>query len=198
MGAIPDAKDQWFVVHVLSGQEQKVKDNLSRRMITEEMTDLVYEVLLPMERVSEVKKDTKGKGRRSESRRKFFPGYLLINMHMLNEHGGIVDRSWYFIKDTPGVINFAGTRDKPTPMRPKEVEQMLNQIREATDHVKPKISFEVGDSVRVNDGPFEAQIGLVEEIDPERGKLRVSVSIFGRATPVDLEFWQVEKAEESS
>ena len=198
MGAIPAAKDQWYVVHVLSGQEQKVKDNLNRRIITEEMGELVYEVLLPMERVSEVKKDTTGKGRRSESRRKFFPGYLLINMHMLNEHGAIVDRTWYFIKDTPGVINFAGTRDKPTPMRPKEVEQMLNQIREATDQVKPKISFEVGDHVRVNDGPFEAQTGVVEEIDPERGKLRVSVSIFGRATPVDLDFWQVEKAEETT
>ena len=195
MGAIPAARDQWYVVHVLSGQEQRVRDNLVRRISTEEMGDIVFEVLLPMERVSEVKKDASGKGKRSESRRKFFPGYLLINMHMLNENGGIVDRAWYFIKDTQGVINFAGTRDKPTPMRAKEVEQMLNQIRESTDNVKPKISFEVGDSVRVNDGPFESQTGVVEEIDPERGKLRVSVSIFGRATPVDLEFWQVEKAE---
>ncbi len=195
MGAIPAARDQWYVVHVLSGQEQRVRDNIVRRINTEEMSDIIFEVLLPMERVSEVKKDASGKGKRSESRRKFFPGYLLINMHMLNENGGIVDRAWYFIKETQGVINFAGTRDKPTPMRAKEVEQMLNQIRESTDNVKPKISFEVGDNVRVNDGPFESQIGVVEEIDPERGKLRVSVSIFGRATPVDLEFWQVEKAE---
>ena len=195
MGAIPAARDQWYVVHVLSGQEGRVRDNINRRIATEEMADVIFEVLLPMERVSEVKKDAQGKGKRSESRRKFFPGYLLINMHMLNENGSIVDKSWYFIKDTPGVINFAGTRDKPTPMRPREVEQMLNQIRESTDNVKPKISFEVGDNVRVNDGPFESQNGIVEEIDPERGKLRVSVSIFGRATPVDLEFWQVEKAE---
>ncbi len=195
MGAIPAARDQWYVVHVLSGQEQRVRDNILRRIGTEEMADVIFEVLLPMERVSEVKKDNSGKGKRTESRRKFFPGYLLINMHMLNENGGIVEKSWYFIKDTQGVINFAGTRDKPTPMRPREVEQMLNQIRESTDNVKPKISFEVGDNVRVNDGPFESQLGIVEEIDPERGKLRVSVSIFGRATPVDLEFWQVEKAE---
>jgi transcription termination/antitermination protein NusG len=195
MGAIPAAKDQWYVVHVLSGQEQKVRDNLVRRVQTEEMQDLVYEVLLPMERVSEVKKDAQGKGKRAESRRKFYPGYLLINMHMLTENGGLVDRSWYFIKDTQGVINFAGTRDKPTPMRPKEVEQMLAQIRESTDNVKPKISFEVGDQVRINDGAFEAQIGSVEEIDPDQGKLRVSVNIFGRSTPVDLEFWQVEKVE---
>ena len=195
MGAIPAARDQWYVIHVLSGQEQKVRDNLARRVVTEEMGDLVFEVLLPMERVSEVKKDAQGKGKRAESRRKFYPGYLLVNMHMLNENGSLVDRSWYFIKDTQGVINFAGTRDKPTPMRPKEVEQMLLQIRESTDNVKPKISFEVGDQVRINDGAFEAQVGSVEEIDPELGKLRVSVNIFGRSTPVDLEFWQVEKVE---
>lgn len=195
MGAIPAARDQWYVVHVLSGQEGKVKENIDRRIKQEEMSDIIFEVLLPMERVSEVKKDAQGKGKRSESRRKFFPGYLLINMHMLNENGSIVDRAWYFIKDTQGVINFAGTRDKPTPMRPKEVEQMLNQIRESSDNVKPKISFEVGDQVRINDGAFEAQIGSVEEIDPDQGKLRVSVNIFGRSTPVDLEFWQVEKAE---
>jgi transcriptional antiterminator NusG len=195
MGAIPAARDQWYVVHVLSGQEQKVKENIDRRIKQEEMADVIFQVLLPMERVSEVKKDAQGKGKRSESRRKFYPGYLLINMHMLNENGTIVERSWYFIKDTQGVINFAGTRDKPTPMRPKEVEQMLNQIHEGADHVKPKISFEVGDQVRINDGAFEAQIGSVEEIDMEQGKLRVSVNIFGRSTPVDLEFWQVEKAE---
>jgi len=195
MGAIPAARDQWYVVHVLSGQEGKVKENIDRRIKQEEMSDIIFEVLLPMERVSEVKKDAQGKGKRSESRRKFFPGYLLINMHMLNENGSIVERAWYFIKDTQGVINFAGTRDKPTPMRPKEVEQMLNQIRESSDYVKPKISFEVGDQVRINDGAFEAQIGSVEEIDPDQGKLRVSVNIFGRSTPVDLEFWQVEKAE---
>ena len=195
MGAIPAARDQWYVIHVLSGQEQKVRDNLARRVVTEEMSDLVFEVLLPMERVSEVKKDAQGKGKRAESRRKFYPGYLLVNMHMLNENGSLVDRSWYFIKDTQGVINFAGTRDKPTPMRPKEVEQMLLQIRESTDNVKPKISFEVGDQVRINDGAFEAQVGSVEEIDPELGKLRVSVNIFDRSTPVDLEFWQVEKVE---
>lgn len=188
MGAIPAARDQWYVVHVLSGQEQKVRDNINRRIQTEEMSDLIYEVLLPQERVSEVKR-----GQKRESKRKFFPGYLLINMHLFNEDGGLVERTWYFVKDTVGVINFAGTRDKPTPMRKKEVDQMLMQIREREDNVKPKISFEVGDTVKVADGPFESQTGVVEEIDPERGKLRVAVSIFGRSTPVDLEYWQVEK-----
>ncbi len=195
MAAIPAAQDQWYVVHVLSGQEGKVKENIDRRIKQEEMSDIIFEVLLPMERVSEVKKDAQGKGKRSESRRKFFPGYLLINMHMLNENGSVVERAWYFIKETQGVINFAGTRDKPTPMRPKEVEQTLYQIRESSDNVKPKVSFDVGDQVRINDGAFESQIGSVEEIDPEQGKLRVSVNIFGRSTPVDLEYWQVEKAE---
>lgn len=188
MGAIPPAADQWYVVHVLSGQEQKVKENIERRIQTEEMSDLIYEVLLPQERVSEVRR-----GRKTESRRKYFPGYLLVNMHLLTPEGRLVDRTWYFIKDTPGVINFAGTRDKPAPMRQKEVDQMLMQIREREDSVQPKISFEIGDTVKVADGPFESQTGVVEEIDPERGKLRVSVTIFGRATPVDLEYWQVEK-----
>jgi transcription termination/antitermination protein NusG len=191
MGAIPGAHDQWYVVHVLSGQENKVKENLARRMKTEEMTDFIYEVLMPQERVSEFKN-----GKKAETKRKFFPGYLLINMNLLQPDGGLVDKTWYFIKDTPGVINFAGTKDKPTPMRPKEVEMMLLQIREREDSVKPKIAFEPGDSVKVNDGPFDGQIGVVEEIDHEKGKLRVAVSIFGRNTPVDLEFYQVEKATE--
>src|SRR5208283_3414745 len=137
-------KNQWFVVHVLSGQEQKVYDNLTRRIKTEEMGDLVFEVLIPTERVSEIKR-----GKRTETTRKFFPGYLIVNM--------------------------------------------LAQIRQLEDKVKPKVSFEVGETVKVADGPFQNQSGVVEEIDPDRGKLRVSVSIFGRSTPVELEYWQVER-----
>jgi transcriptional antiterminator NusG len=188
MGAIPGERDQWYVIHVLSGQENKVKQNLDRRVKTEEMSDIVFEVLMPQERVSEFKN-----GKKAESKRKFFPGYLLVNMNLIQPDGKLVDRAWYFIKDTPGIINFAGTKDRPTPMRPKEVELMLLQIREREDSVKPKIAFDPGDSVKVNDGPFDGQIGVVEEIDHEKGKLRVAVSIFGRNTPVDLEFWQVEK-----
>jgi transcriptional antiterminator NusG len=187
--AIPTPREQWYVVHVLSGQEAKVRENMTKRIATEEMSDYVYEVLVPTERVSEVKK-----GRKMESKRKFYPGYIIANMHLLDESGKLVDRTWYFVKDTPGVINFAGTKNSPPiPMRPKEVEQMLAQIREREDSVKPKIEFEVGDTVKVADGPFESQTGIVEEIDPERGKLRVSVSIFGRSTPVELEYWQVER-----
>ena len=191
MGAIPGERDQWYVIHVLSGQENKVKENLTRRLKTEEMGDVVFEILMPQERVSEFKN-----GKKAESKRKFFPGYLLVNMNLLGPDGRLVDKAWYFIKDTPGIINFAGTKNKPTPMRQKEVETMLLQIREREDNVKPKVAFEPGDSVKVNDGPFDGQIGIVEEIDHEKGKLRVSVSIFGRNTPVDLEFWQVEKAAE--
>ena len=181
-------RKQWFVVHVLSGQEKKVHDNLVKRVKTEEMADYVYEVLLPTERVSEVKR-----GKKTETTRKFFPGYLIVNMHLLDENNQLVGRTWYFVRDTPGVIGFAGTKDKPIPMRQSEVEQMLAQMKEREEKVKPKVSFEVGESVKVADGPFQNQTGIVEEIDPERGKLRVSVTIFGRATPVELEYWQVER-----
>ena len=182
-------KDQWFVVHVLSGQEGKVQENINRRIQTEEMGDLVYEVLIPTERVQEIKR-----GKKTETTRKFFPGYLIVNMHLLDDDNQLVEKTWYFIKDTTGVLGFAGTKDRPIPMRKKEVENLLAQVRDREDTVKPKISFEVGDKVKVADGPFQNQNGLVEEIDPVRGKLRVSVSIFGRDTPVDLEYWQVEKA----
>ncbi len=174
MGQTLAAKDQWYVVHVLSGQENKVRENILKRVKTEEMGDVVYDVLLPTERVSEIKK-----GKKTETTRKFFPGYLIVNMHL--------------IRNTSGVIGFAGTKDKPIPMRQSEVESMLAQMKEREEKVKPKVSFEVGESVKVADGPFQNQTGIVEEIDPERGKLRVSVTIFGRATPVELEYWQVER-----
>jgi transcriptional antiterminator NusG len=188
MGAIPSPRDQWYVVHVLSGQERKVRDNIERRIVTEEMGDYVFEVLMPEETVSEIKQ-----GKKSETKRKFYPGYIIVNMHLLEENNELVDRTWYFIQDTYGVINFAGSRNKPVPMKPAEVESMLAQIKEREDHVAPKISFEVGETVKVADGPFESQNGIVEEIDPEKGKLIVSVSMFGRSTPVELEYWQVER-----
>lgn len=182
-------REQWYVVHVLSGQEQKVHDNIARRIKTEEMGDLVYEVLVPTERVSEIKR-----GKKTETTRKFFPGYLIVNMHLLDEQGKLMDRTWYFIRETPGVLGFAGTKDKPIPMPKHEVDGMLAQLREREDKVKPKVTFEVGETVKVADGPFQNQNGIVEEIDLDRGKLRVSVSIFGRSAPVELEFWQVERA----
>lgn len=181
--------NQWFAVHVLAGQEQKVHDNIVKRIKTEEMSDLIFEVLIPTERVSEVKR-----GKRTETVRKLLPGYLIVNMRLLDEQGALVDRTWYFIRETPGVIGFAGTKDRPIPMKDQEVQTMLAQMAEREDKVKPKVSFEIGETVKVADGAFQNQSGVVEEIDPERGKLRVSVSIFGRATPVELEYWQVERS----
>ena len=141
MGQTLAAKDQWYVVHVLSGQENKVRENIVKRVKTEEMGDMVYDVLLPTERVSEIKK-----GKKTETTRKFFPGYLIVNMHLLDENNQLVGRTWYFIRNTPGVIGFAGTKDKPIPMRQSEVESMLAQMKEREEKVKPKVSFEVGES----------------------------------------------------
>ena len=161
MGQTLAAKDQWYVVHVLSGQENKVRENILKRVKTEEMGDVVYDVLLPTERVSEIKK-----GKKTETTRKFFPGYLIVNMHLLDENNQLVGRTWYFIRNTSGVIGFAGTKDKPIPMRQSEVESMLAQMKEREEKVKPKVSFEVGETVKVADGPFQNQNGVVEEIDP--------------------------------
>src|SRR6188768_2929414 len=146
MAHVLAAKDQWYVVHVLSGQENKVKDNIEKRVKTEEMTDVIYEVLVPTERVSEIKK-----GKKSETTRKFFPGYLIVNMHLLDQNNQLVDRTWYFIKDTPGVIGFAGIKDRPIPMRQSEVDGLLAQVRGAEEQVKPKISFSPGETVKVAD-----------------------------------------------
>src|SRR5215475_12546815 len=168
MGQTFTAKDQWYVVHVLSGQKNKVLENILKRIKTEEMGDVVYDVPLTTERVSEIKK-----GKKTETTRKFFPGYLIVNMHLLDENNQLVGRTWYFVRETPGVIGFAGTKDKPIPMRASEVESMLAQMKEREEKVKPKVSFEVGETVKVADGPVQNQNGIVEEIDPERGKLRV-------------------------
>ncbi|MBL9151066.1 MAG: transcription termination/antitermination factor NusG [Verrucomicrobiales bacterium] len=188
MASVPPPQDQWYVVQVLSGQEMKVKENIKRRIDAEEMADLVFGVLVPTERVSEVKG-----GRKMETNRKFFPGYVIVNMHLLDEKNRLVDRTWYFIRETPGVINFAGAKDHPVPMPRHEVESMLAQIKEREDSVKPAIQFEPGDAVTVSDGPFEGQAGVVAEINEDKGELMVSVNIFGRETLVPLEYWQVER-----
>jgi transcriptional antiterminator NusG len=189
MPTIPPPTEQWYVVHVLSGQEQKVAKRIRALIAREELKDKVYEVLVPTEMVSEIRR-----GKKTESKRKFYPGYIIVNMNLLTAGNELVEETWYFIKEMEGVIGFAGTKDRPIPMRAREVESMLAQIKEREDSVRPAITFEVGDSVKVADGPFESQTGIVEEIDEERGKLRVAVTIFGRSTPVELEFWQVERA----
>lgn len=189
MPTIPEPTKQWYVIHVLSGQEQKVAQRIRNLAELEEMKDNIYDVLVPTEMVSEIKR-----GKKSETKRKFYPGYIIVNMNLFTVNNELVEDTWYFVKEVDGIIGFAGTKDVPIPMRQREVDQMLAQIKEREESIRPAISFEVGDTVKVADGPFESQTGIVEEIDPEKGKLRVAVTIFGRSTPVELEFWQVEKA----
>ncbi|GAB4251154.1 MAG: transcription termination/antitermination protein NusG [Candidatus Methylacidiphilales bacterium] len=186
-GASQAACSQWFTLQVLSGQENNVKKSMENRIKTEEMGDLIHDIVIPTERVSEIKR-----GKKLETERKLYPGYVFVNMRLYDEEKKLIDRSWYFVKETPGVINFAGG-DRPLPMRPQEVEGMLAQLRDRDESVTPKISFQVGDKVRVGEGPFQSQEGVVEDVDPEKGRIRVSVSIFGRSAPVELEYWQVER-----
>ena len=178
---------QWFVLQTLSGQENKAKESMERRLALEEMGDLVEEVLIPTEKVSEVKQ-----GKKTTTVRKFFPGYLLVHLELYNDGGELNERTWYFAQETPGVIGFVGG-DRPAPLKPDEVETILNQIEEKKEKIKPKVQFEPGETVKINDGPFVSFSGVIEEVDPERGKLKVSVSIFGRSAPVELEYWQVDR-----
>lgn len=164
-----------------------MRDSIERRIEAEEMSDFIYEVLVPQERVSEVKA-----GQKREANRKFFPGYIIINMHLLHENNTLVDRTWYFIQETDGVINFAGTKSHPMPMPNQEVEGMLAQIKEREGSIKPAVAYEVGDTVVVSDGPFQGQTGIIAEVNEDKGELMVSVNIFGRETLVPLEYWQVE------
>ena len=180
-------KKQWFVLHTLSGQEAKVKASIDRRLEQEELGAYIEEVLIPTEQVSEVKK-----GKRTTTTRKFYPGYVLVHMALYDDDNSLIDRTWYFMQETPGMIGFVGG-NQPVPLRPEEVDGILLQIEEKKEKVKPKIIFDPGETVKITDGPFLNFSGVVEEVDPERGKLKVSVSIFGRTAPVELEYWQVER-----
>jgi len=180
-------RTQWFVIHTLSGQEQKVKESIEKRLRAEEMSDYVREVLVPMERVVEVRNQKK-----TVSMRKLWPGYVFIDMALLDEDNRIIEKPWYFIKETQGVIGFIGG-DRPAPTPTEDVEQIKAQIAASEEMERPKVNFEVGETVKINNGPFLNFSGIIEEIEPERGKLKVTVNIFGRNTPVELEYWQVEK-----
>ena len=185
-------KAQWFVVQTMSGQELKVKQNIERLRDQRGMEDRVLEVTIPTERVTE-----RRQGRKVTMERKLYPGYILIQARLFTEDGGTDEETWYFIRNIQGVINFAGgSRDKvvpPVPLSTGEVELMLQQCREAEEGAKPKVQFEIGETVTIIDGAFENFEGTIEGVDPDRGKLRVSVSIFGRSTPVEVEYWQVER-----
>ncbi|MCP5516784.1 MAG: transcription termination/antitermination factor NusG [Verrucomicrobiales bacterium] len=181
-------RNQWFVLHTLAGQEMKVKDSIEKRMKSEEMEDCIREVLVPMERVAEVRG-----GKKTVTNRKLFPGYVFIDMLLLDENHRIIERPWYFIRDTQGVIGFVGG-DRPTPTPQEEIDDIKERITESEETERPKVDFETGETIKINDGPFLNFNGVIEEVDPERGKLKVTVNIFGRSTPVELEYWQVEKA----
>jgi transcription termination/antitermination protein NusG len=180
-------RSQWFVIHTLSGQEQKVKESIEKRIKPEEMGEFITEVMVPMEKVVEVRNQKK-----TVSTRKLWPGYVFVDMVLLDENNRIIEKPWYFIKETPGVIGFVGG-EPPTPTPAEEVESIKNQISASEEHEKPKVSFDVGETVKINNGPFLNFSGVIEEVEPERGKLKVTVNIFGRNTPVELEYWQVEK-----
>ena len=173
---------RWYVVHAYSGFEKSVQKALKERIEREGMQDLFGQVLVPVEEVVDIKN-----GRRSISERKFFPGYVLVEME-------VTDDTWHLVKSTPKVTGFVGgTANRPAPISVKEVEAIMQQMQEGVEKPKPKVLFEVGEKVRVNDGPFTDFNGSVDEVNYERNKLRVSVQIFGRDTPVELDFSQVEK-----
>jgi transcriptional antiterminator NusG len=181
-------KHQWFVLHTLAGQEQKVRDTINRRIKTDEMEPYINEVLLPMEKVVEVRG-----GKKTITTRKLHPGYVYIEMILLDEGKRPLEKPWYFVKDIQGVIGFVGG-ERPMEVTAEEIATIKEQISESEDAERPKVSFEVGETVKINDGPFLNFTGVIEEVEPDKGKLKVTVDIFGRKTPVELEYWQVEKS----
>ena len=177
------AEKRWYVVHVYSGFEKKIAQQIREQAEQKGLADAFDEILVPSEEVTEVRR-----GQKINSERKFFPGYVLVKMAMSDE-------AWHLVKDTPKVTGFLGARNKPSPITEAEAQRIVNQVQEGVDKPRrPSITFEVGEQVRVADGPFTSFNGTVEEVDEERGRVKVSVSIFGRSTPVELEYGQVEKA----
>ena len=173
---------RWYVIHVYSGFEKKVALSIEEQAEQAGMQDAIVEVLVPSEEVIEVRR-----GAKVSSERKFFPGYVMVKMDM-------TDESWHLVKNTPKVSGFLGSQQRPVPITEREAMRIINQVQEGVDRPKPSVVYEVGENVRVVDGPFTSFSGQVEEVDEERARVKVSVSIFGRATPVELEYTQVEKA----
>ncbi len=172
---------RWYVIHVYSGFERKVAASIQEQAQKKDMQDKFAEILIPTEEVIEIRR-----GAKVSAERKFFPGYVLIKMDLSDE-------TWHLVKSTPKVTGFLGSRDRPSPISEGEAMRILTQMKEGVERPKHSISFEIGEQVRVTDGPFTTFSGMVEGVDLEKNRLRVAVSIFGRSTPVELEYSQVEK-----
>lgn len=172
---------RWYVLHVYSGFEKKIARQIQEQAEQKGLADHIGDILVPAEEVTEVRRAQK-----VNTERKFFPGYILVNMDM-------TDDTWHLVKDIPRVTGFLGSRNRPSPISNAEAERIMQQQVDGTDHRRPAVLFDVGEQVRVSDGPFTSFQGVIEEVDEEKGRLKVSVSIFGRSTPVDLEYVQVEK-----
>lgn len=172
---------RWYVVNVHSGCEKKVAESIKEQTVLKKMEDKIFDVLVPTEEIVEIKK-----GAKVNSERKFFPGYILVKMVMN-------DDAWHLIKNNPKVTNFLGSRNKPLPISEAEAQRIITQMQDGVDRPQTIIDYEIGEQIRVCDGPFASFVGLVEDVDAEKARLKVSVSIFGRSTPVELEFTQVEK-----
>ena len=179
--AVAPTNHKWYIVHAYSNFEKKVKEAILDQARNQGLEDQFSEVLVPTEDVVEIRR-----GRKINTERKFFPGYVLVKMNL-------TDEAYHLIKNTPKVTGFLGSGAKPLPVSEKEVARIIGAIEEGVERPKPTISFEIGEQVRVTDGPFASFNGSVEQVDEERARLRVTVSIFGRATPVELEYGQVEK-----
>ena len=179
--------NEWYTIQTLSGQEMKAEKSLRKRIIEDEMGEFIDEILLPMEKVVEVRGGTK-----KVSQRKLYPGYIFIQMKLYDEEKRLLPTPWDFVRNTQGIIGFLGG-ERPIATPTEEIVAIKAQITEAEESEKPKVNFEIGEVVKINDGPFQNYNGAVEEIDAEAGKLKVTIDIFGRSTPVELEYWQVEK-----
>jgi transcriptional antiterminator NusG len=175
------ATKSWYIVHTYSGFEKKVSESLEERKKAYGLADEIGEILIPTEDVVEMRG-----GRKVVSSKRFFPGYILVEMTM-------TDNAWHVVKNTPKVTGFVGAGAKPTPLSKEEVEQILDQVKTAAEKPKPKYTFDKGDQVRINEGPFSGVNGVVDEVNTDKNTLKVMVTIFGRATPVELDFLQVEK-----